>query len=200
MPAITVVRYINRYRQPVSLLADCQRKNTLPSLAYGRKACSLKFKRDPQNIFCNHDERCKEVWRSGGKVEKWIGYEKGEERRAKNLEDKKYTYRHPLIEWGIDRAECTRIIAEAGLPAPGKSSCFFCPSMKKNEILDLSAAYPDLMATALELEDSARPGFRSIKGLGRRFSWREFIEGDPNATLFAEHCSLEAACGCYDGD
>jgi hypothetical protein len=61
----------------------------------------------------------------------------------------RYVVRYPLREWGIDRAGCMRIIADAGLPVPPKSACFFCPAAKPSELPDLE---PDELALALEME------------------------------------------------
>ena len=52
-----------------------------------------------------------------------------------------HTYAYPLMEWGWDREACIRAIEAAGLPQPGKSSCFFCPSMRAEEIIDLREHY-----------------------------------------------------------
>ena len=42
-----------------------------------------------------------------------------------------------------------RALEAAGLPQPGKSSCFFCPSMKREEIMLLKEQHPDLYARAI---------------------------------------------------
>ena len=81
---------------------------------------------------------------------------------------------YPLIEeWGWNRDDCIREIKAAGLPQPGKSSCFFCPSMKKQEILYLKEHYPDLFTRAATLEENAMPYLKTVKGLGRSYSWKE---------------------------
>ena len=75
--------------------------------------------------------------------------------------------------WGWTRDDCIRQIEAAGLPQPGKSSCFFCPSMKPDEITALREQHPDLFRRALALEDNARKNLKTVKGLGRNYSWRE---------------------------
>lgn len=97
-----------------------------------------------------------------------------EHSRKYNEADKKYHNRYPLIEeWGWNRDDCIREIKAAGLPQPGKSSCFFCPSMKKQEILYLKEHYPDLFNRAATLEENAMPYLKTVKGLGRSYSWKE---------------------------
>ena len=78
--------------------------------------------------------------------------------RKFNEADKKYENRYPLIEdWHWTRDDCIRAIQEAGLPLPGKSSCFFCPSMKREEIEALKRQHPDLYRRALAIEENAMP-------------------------------------------
>lgn len=138
LPKITPVFYTDKDGNRLTLEEECFRSHTLPSIAYGFKKCSLKHKIGTQEKFCNHYPPCVEVWKSGCRVNKYIGYDAGETRRIQHAAaidevDKKYEKHYPLYEWGWDRAECVRVIERAGLPKPGKSSCYFCPSMKKKE-------------------------------------------------------------------
>ena len=109
---------------------------------------------------------------------KFIGYDAGEGYRSDkvllgDLADRKYSKWYPLMEWGWTRDDCIRQIEAVGLPQPGKSSCFFCPSMKPDEIIALREQHPDLFRRALALEDNARKNLKTVKGLGRNYSWRE---------------------------
>lgn len=147
MPAITRVWYTEKNGQRLTLEQECLRSGTLPSIAYGYKKCSLKHKVAPQEKFCRHYQPCIDAWEKGEKVVKFIGYDAGEERRLLNalphdLQDKKYQKEYPLMEWGWSRKGCIQAIRDAGLPLPGKSSCFFCPSMKRWEIRTLYHRYP----------------------------------------------------------
>lgn len=180
------------------LEAACLRKRMLPSIAYGFKSCSLKHKVEPQDKYCNSWHPAVVCWKTGGKAVKYIGYDAGELRRAKITSDEKYVYHYPLIEWNLYREDCMEICKSEGLPT-AKSSCFFCPSMKKREIFDLKLNHPDLLQRALQMEDNAE--LTSIKGLGRSFSWRSLIEND-EAQGKLDFCDLstpEVPCGCYDG-
>ena len=103
MPQITVVQYVDRYGNRLSLETECLRSHTLPSIAYGHKRCSQKHKIAPQEKFCNHYAPCREVWQRGEKVNRYIGYDAGEVKRYEhsrkyNEADKKYHNRYPLIE------------------------------------------------------------------------------------------------------
>lgn len=183
MPQITVVQNVDRYGNRLSLEMECLRSHTLPSIAYGYKRCSLKHKIGPQEKFCNNYPPCREVWNRGGKVHRFIGFDSGETRRYERSRkhdeaDKKYINHYPMItDWVWSRSDCIREIEAAGLPQPGKSSCFFCSSMKRQEIETLREQYPELFQRALAMEDLAMPNLISVKGLGRNFSWRERFGG-----------------------
>ena len=123
-PEIITVNRVNREQERRFLEQDCLDGHMLPSIAYGFKACSIKYKRDPQNKYCNNHQQCKNVWARGEKVTKLIGYDADEDRRATIQADDKYTYNYPLVDWDWGRDECIRAIQAAGLCSPGKSSCF----------------------------------------------------------------------------
>lgn len=171
-PEITIVR---KGGNGETLEQNCRRKNMLPSLAYGRKGCSQKFKVGPQEVWGN--KRFKRYFKTGEKVEKLLGYDFKEERRwmGAKLEDKKYSYRFPLVEWEWDRAACVAAIERAGLPLPGKSACYYCPASTLAEIESLRVTYPDHLRDACRMEFSARHNLKTIHGLGRRFSWIEHL-------------------------
>ena len=136
LPEIQIVTYQDKDGNRLTLEQECLRSGTLPAIAYGYKKCSLKHKIGPQEKFCNNYPPCREVWARGGKVFKYIGYDVGEQRRKEGAKeydegDTKYTKVYALMDWGWTREDCITAIQQEGLPLPGKSSCFFCPSMKK---------------------------------------------------------------------
>lgn len=196
-PPITVVRRVNFEGRVLSLEENCLNKRMLPSLAYGFKSCSQKFKVQPQDKFVNNRQPAKDAWKRGGKVLKIIGYDANEERRAKNFSDNKYDFWYPLLAWDKDRDDCIEAIRAAGFELPGKSSCFFCPASTKPEIDETARMYPNLMHRALAMESRAE--LSSVKGLGRRFNWGEYIAikriGQPDTT---DSTSIDRACGCYE--
>ena len=217
LPEVTFVQYHTKDGERLTLEQECLKSGTLPSIAYGFKKCSLKHKIGTQEKFCNHDERCKAIWKAGGKVDKYIGYDAGETRRIQHAApvdeaNPKYKNHYPLYSWGWTREECARVIERAGLPKPGKSSCFFCPSMKKAEIIDLYENERDLFDRALAIERGAAATLTSVKGLGRKWSWESLIDAyEEEKALDAAQISLfdfietsggcicGAPCGCYDG-
>ena len=171
-------RYRDKDGNRLTLEQECLRSASLPSIAYGWKKCSLKHKVAPQEKFCAHYPPCQAAWARGENVVKLIGYDAGEEKRRlgalpHDLADRKYQKAYPLMEWGWDRAACMQAVENAGLPQPGKSSCFFCPSMRAEEIIHLRDHHPDLFRRAIALEDNARPNLKTVQGLGRNYSWKE---------------------------
>lgn len=59
---------------------------------------------------------------------------------------------YPLIELGLDRDDCKQIIADAGLPVPPKSACFFCPFHGKDYWREMKSDRPDLWEQTVSLE------------------------------------------------
>lgn len=194
-PPITIVKKVDLHGDVLTLEQNCLNKHMLPSIAYGYKTCSQKYKIQPQDKWCNNDPVLSAEWKAGRKVTKLIGYDADEPQRAKDYTSDKYNFRYPLLEWGWGREECVNAIAECQLPQPGKSSCFFCPNMGADEVRDLAKHNPDLMARALAMESNA--DLTTIKGLGRgQFSWRDLMrQGDLFDGWWAPR---DQPCGCYD--
>lgn len=190
MPEIVMVRYPGGPHGDKSLEAECLRTGNLPSIAYGFKTCSDKWKRTPQDKYL----KANGLW----PCKKAIGYDAGEERRMKPSQDEDVVNWFPLIEWGFWREECEAVCTQAGLPI-AKSSCFYCPSMKKREILDLAKTHPDLAARACAMEANAAPNLITVNGLGRNFSWTDFLKADAEQGRLFPDDPPETPCGCYDG-
>ena len=192
-PKVVTVKKVDKNGDVMTLEQDCLQGEKLPALAYGFKQCSQKFKIQPQDKYYNNLPATKAEWKAGRKIAKYIGFDANESRRAKDYDDTKYNLEYPLIEWGWDRAKCVEAIERAGLPQPGKSSCFYCPASTNTEIRETNALYPELMKRAIAMEKNAH--LTHVKGLGRRFSWESVIATDD---MFAD-AYIDMACGCYDG-
>lgn len=196
MPAVVTVQQ-HFQGKPESLESFCLRRSVLPSIAYGSKNCSQRYKSEPVDKYLNNWPLAKDEWKVGRKLLKAIGFDAGEERRAKPFTCDKYDSMYPLIEWNIWREDCVAICKSEGLPT-AKSSCFFCPSMTKPEIFTLKREHPDLAARAVAMEKQA--DLTTIKGLGRRFAWGDLLANDEaQGRLFPDEEPPELPCGCYDG-
>ncbi len=109
----------------------------------------------------------------------------GRPSREQWLDARFFAYWYPLAsDWNMDRAACERSIRDAGLPVPVKSACYFCPASKKHEIVWLRERHPDLLARALAIEANAQPNLTSVVGLGRSFSWSDFLADLDHTPLF----------------
>lgn len=187
-PLVTLVRKITMPGTGYSdLYGNCLANETLPSLAFGMKSCSLKWKvscqdqllkgvtkgpnrRDPHPAWLEAKDR-------GEKIVKLIGYDcgKADVRRSKALKpsDADFDYVYPLqvVRW--TRIECVEAIAQEMGPefVPIKSACFFCPASKPWELYWLAAEHPELLERALRLEWVALTGRHS------RFTEVEFGAG-----------------------
>lgn len=82
-----------------------------------------------------------------------IGISTDEIIRASNKRAEPYERpAYPLIDLNLDRSGCQRVIAEAGLPVPPKSSCFFCPFHRPQMWAEMRRDEPELFFTAAKLE------------------------------------------------
>lgn len=72
---------------------------------------------------------------------------------------------YPLFELRLTRGDCIALIESEGLPVPPKSSCFFCPFMRRAEWQALRDDQPELWASAVRLENALNG-----KGLPGRYS------------------------------
>lgn len=71
---------------------------------------------------------------------------------------------YPLLGLGTDlpdgwnrplrRTDCERLIRDAGVPVPPKSSCWFCPFHRPSVWADMAATEPELFEKACQLEDT----------------------------------------------
>lgn len=166
-PTIKTLRYKTKNGEELTLEQDCLNNNTVPPIAFGWKTCSQKFKISPV-------EKYLKAKYPNEKLQMWVGFDAGEERRIKANPNENFENYFPLIEWGWNRDKCIEIIAKSGLSMPGKSSCFFCPNMKKHEILALD---DELKDRAMAMEKNATK-LMEIKGLGRNKSWTDLINAD----------------------
>lgn len=59
---------------------------------------------------------------------------------------------YPLIDMRVTRADCQRIISNAGLPLAPKSSCYFCPFKRRNEWARMRTDQPELFLQSVQME------------------------------------------------
>ena len=85
-----------------------------------------------------------------------IGISTDEIHRADGGKNKpKYQHSvYPLIDLGLSRDNCQKIISDAGLPMPRKSACFFCPYTRGYQWAEMRRDEPDLFEKACAVEDA----------------------------------------------
>lgn len=132
MPEITRVYKTTKDGRRLTLEDECLKSGTLPSIAYGFKRCSLKHKIGPQEKFCNNYPPCREVWASGKKVVKFIGYDAGEHYRSdkvllRDLADPKYSKWYPPDGMGLGPGGVYPGDRGGGPAAAGKILLLFLP-------------------------------------------------------------------------
>jgi len=197
--------YPTRKGKRWTLEQDCLKKGLMPSLAYGRRSCSQRFKHEPL------EKRLVEWMRywEHEHVTKAIGYGIDEPGRGKKAPDVKQlkmhlreTYWYPLREWRWDRAACVEAIKRHGLPLAGKSACWFCPSSKPSEVLKLRVEAPELLARALEIERRAQARNTTPRGLGgAKNLWANWLNNSDNQGVFVLDLEpMHIPCGCSDGN
>lgn len=159
--------------QHVGTLGDeCLSKRMLPSVAYPpHKKCSLKYKRDPQLWWAERQRWVYEEVASGQPIVKCIGFDAGEDHRIKpsfadSAEALLCVPWYPLYEAGLERADCIRLIEQAGLPVPRKSACTFCPNNTFEDWSTLRAEHPRLFAYAIEMSRRAEPHLENPDSVG----------------------------------
>lgn len=143
---IEIVTIHNDYDGP---LPDYIRERACPIPVHfkggiGRRQCTSKWKVEP--------------------IEKWLrtqgtahatvqlGISLDEFHRAKDSRTKWVTNRFPLIEQRLTRRDCRRILENASLPIPPRSSCYFCPFHTQAAWQVLAVYHPSLFDEAAELE------------------------------------------------
>lgn len=90
-------------------------------------------------------------------VAMWLGISLDEVARCKPSGNQWQEYKWPLIfDLQMSRADCVRVVREAGLPKPPKSSCWCCPYRQNSQWRDLRDNYPEDWCKAIELDVNIR--------------------------------------------
>lgn len=183
---------INICSEKKTLESDCLDRGTLPGKAFGFGSCSEHFKIRPQRRW---------VKAQGIKDATWlVGIHAGEAQRALRIHNQRQDVEFPLIKWQWGQAECEAAIKAEGFQVPVKSACFYCPSMRKNEIIQLSKSDPELFARAVEMEENAKEAgtLQTVKGLGRSYSWKALVKADNEQLKLFEDLQPPICDNCID--
>lgn len=133
----------------------------------------------------------------GVRLEVWIGFEAGEEKRAerdphaagraKGLR----TNRFPLAERGLCRCRCEALVRASGHPVPRKSACVYCPFGTRGDFQTFARELPEHFARTEALEANCR----STKS-GRRVLFSGSATNARTLRDWAERPYTPRAMGC----
>lgn len=145
------VQRCRRDGTPVDLYEDLHRLTRAINIpvrmangAPGRRNCTTEFKIKPIARWIKRNA-------PGCTLGKGISTDEPH-RATPTRESDGYISAYPLIELGISRQDCLRLVAEAGLPQPPKSSCWFCPYKTTDQWVTLRQERPALFDAAAILE------------------------------------------------
>lgn len=115
-----------------------------------------------------------------------------------------YISAYPLIELGLSRSDCLRVVSDAGLPQPPKSSCWFCPYKTGHQWSMMRSERPELFQRAAALEASLNAKRLAIGRDPVFFSGVGARRGLPIDQAFANQASLlpewiDEQDGCESG-
>lgn len=106
----------------------------------------------------------------------------------------------PLVDRGIDRDGCARIIVEAGLPVPRKSGCYLCPFQRPAQWQELYRVHPDLFERVARLEEAAidrrADGRITTSDPARRITLRQLAAGFEAQTEMWDWLDYYQPCMC----
>lgn len=128
-----------------------------------------------------------------------LGISVDEIERAHPGIDPRARYQHrvyPLLDLGLHRRDCRRIITDAGLPVPPKSACYFCPYHDAETWRRLKRDTPELFNDACHVETTLNQR-RAALGKDPVYLTRH---GRPLTTVFThDQLVLDGLDGCDSG-
>lgn len=178
LPTVTLVKrsvevaFRSGGSMPDTLEEACLRTKTIPSAAFGFSGCSDKHKRIPALWYMERQAWAREVWATGRKIRKCIGYDTDEPRRLRSAfgearENDRYYPSYPLFDAGMDREACEALILRHLPSLPRKSACMWCPNNLIADWVELRRRYPDVFARAKGMESNATIDSPDIVGFMR---------------------------------
>lgn len=135
---------IDLFEQQMSQLRSVDIPVRMANGAPGRRNCTLHFKIKPIARWIKRNA-------PGCTLGKGISTDEPH-RATPSRESDGYTSAYPLIELGISRGDCLRLVAAAALPQPPKSSCWFCPYKTTDQWITMRKERPELFMAATLLE------------------------------------------------
>lgn len=162
------LRWVDRTGRTRDLYEDLLRQEnslTIPlrdSGGFGNRKCTGRYKIDIV---------ARELRHRGATAEQpaqvALGFSVDEIERARPGVDRKHPWTvrvHPLLDLGLSRRDCLRVVADAGLPQPPKSSCWFCPYQGREQWRQRRRHQPELWARAVALDSTLSDRHERLRG------------------------------------
>lgn len=89
-------------------------------------------------------------------INQYLGIAFDELERMSTSREEYITNLYPLVDHRLNRTDCERLIAGAGLPIPVRSSCYFCPFNNADRWRWLLDHHPELFDKAIALEENSK--------------------------------------------
>jgi hypothetical protein len=165
-----------------------------------RRQCTREFKIHPITQKVRELLGYQPRQRVKHRVRAMLGITIDEAQRMKPSWHKWTTNCWPLIDLGLHRDDCLKIMEDAGLPEPQKSACVYCPYHSDTYWQFLKDTHPDQFQRAVDFDYEIRD-VTSKGAIGKRFLHKtcvpldevEFNATDPSQVdMFAE---CEGMCG-----
>lgn len=139
----TLYEYIHRVKKSVPIPAY------MSNGAPGNRSCTIDFKIRVVNKWVRDQGYTHAIMGLGLSIDEYQRVRDEKWHEEDGIQKQRH---HPLIELGLSRTDCHKIIADMSLPQPPKSSCWFCPFTQRNEWIELKSKRPDLFEKAVALE------------------------------------------------
>ena len=127
-----------------------------------RRQCTGDWKITPVRKFLSDELKRRNVAKSAGVVEMWMGISWDEAHRMKDSDVAYITNAYPLIDRRLRRVDCRAWLDLHDLPSPPKSACTFCPFHNKIAWAELKrvggADWDEAVAVDTYIRDKRPPG------------------------------------------
>ncbi len=221
---VTVLRKVDKFKKPLSVIHSAKVANTIPAAAFGAKTCSIRFKTETADLHFNNDPNCWKAWgtyreiknKKTGEIEvkgkgfrldshtgsilRIIGINADEIERIESwAPEHKWVQTFPLFDLGIGERE-SDAVARVGLYYPGKSSCYCCPHLTGQEVDMLRREYPHLYEEIKQLEanfQKEKTNSSGPKGLFRRQTIQDKLDAFEKGER--EQIFTQQRCGSCHG-
>ena len=182
--------YLGEFQIPFTIVQARPRDTDLYGTAMRRRVIpSVQWR------WCTRDFKVRPIHRYyrtlGRHVNQYVGIAYDEIHRIRDSRESYVTNLYPLVDRRLTRQGCIDIIAQAGLPVPEKSGCYFCPFNSTDRWRRILKHHPNLFYKAIALEENSKhfPRQRLTDQVFRerdQVTLREYLERLESGTTIQE--------------